>query len=66
MENKGMPDCNVCKWLENSEFVQDYFKQLGLDVNHTCVKFKKRVLHFDIHPKLTPCPECAGKRFKEI
>ena len=60
VDNVGQVSCEKCVWLFLTEAEQDQmYIDTGKRPDHTCLKYKKRLVHLDSHPRLNMCTKCA-------
>lgn len=60
-DNLGFADnskfCGDCEYLNYTEKEQEI--AFG-DPDHKCMKYNKRVLHYEYHPRLLKCDDCLN------
>lgn len=54
--------CNDCVCINCTEEEQDILKKINISIEHRCMKFNKRLFHYDNHKGyndiIYPCSEC--------
>lgn len=67
-------DCSLCQALEVTEQEQNQARKRGIELDHRCRKYNKRVFHGisvlprkgqQHNPMIEPCQECKAENNKE-
>lgn len=54
--------CHTCESLTPKEDEQEVINKVKSFKDHTCTRFKKRVMHFGYHPLILRLPECLEEQ----
>ena len=69
MSKIGFP-CGNCSYLSCNETQQQEAKREGIDMNHYCKKYNKRLFHYtnsrNHSPEIYACEECDNQTYNKL